>query len=359
MLIPRIRKTKTKDVSEKIGLPPGTLIFTGEKRVQVEKITIIDYNEQNYKIVETENVPNNLNEINDNTVRWINVEGISKLKIIEEIGKQFELHPLIMEDILNPTQRPKIENLENFLFIILRILRWHKAEKQILSEQISMILGNNYVISFRETDSNIFDPIIERIIKAKGRIRKMGSDYLVYCLMDIVIDNYFVILEKIGKKIDDIEEELVKNPTIETLQAIHLLKKELITLRKAIWPSRNVINNLQREDTYIHSVTQIFLRDVYDHIIQIIDTFENYRDIISGMLDIYLSSVSNKMNEIMKVLTIMSTIFIPLSFLAGFYGMNFLYMPELRIPVAYPILIVVMMMIVLVMILFFKKKKWL
>ena len=359
MFIPKVKKSHTKKISDKVGLPPGTLFFTGEKRVEVEKITIIDYNEKTFEIKETGEVPENLYEIKDKTVRWINVEGISKLNIIKQIGKQFQLHPLIMEDIVNPAQRPKLENFEEYLFIILRILRWNKAEKSIISEQISIILGNSYVISFRETDSNIFEPILERIIKAKGRIRKMGSDYLVYTLMDVIIDNYFVILEKIGKKIDEIEEELVENPKIETLHAIHLLKRELITLRKAMWPSRNVVNNLQREDSYIKDATQIYLRDIYDHVIQIIDTFENYRDIISGMLDIYLSSVSNKMNEIMKVLTIISTIFIPLSFLAGFYGMNFLYMPELKVPLAYPLLIMAMTIIAIIMILFFKRKKWL
>jgi magnesium transporter len=359
MFIPKVKKSHAKKISEKVGLPPGTLIFTGEKRVEVEKITIIDYNEETFEIKEAMEVPENLHEIKDTTVRWVNVEGISKLNIIEKIGKQFQLHPLTMEDIVNPAQRPKLESFEGYLFLILRILRWNKAEKKIMSEQIGIILGNTYVISFRETDSNIFDLILERIIKAKGRIRKMGSDYLVYSLIDIIIDNYFVILEKIGKKVDKIEEELVENPKIETLHAIHLLKRELITLRKTIWPSRNVVNSLQREDSYINEATQIYLRDIYDHIIQIIDTFENYRDIISGMLDIYLSSVSNKMNEIMKVLTIISTIFIPLSFLAGFYGMNFLYMPELKIPIAYPILIIIMIIIAIIMILFFKRKKWL
>jgi len=186
----------------------------------------------------------------------------------------------------------------------------------------------------------------------------MGADYLIYALIDVIIDNYFVIMEKIGKRLDEIEEQLVENPKPETLQAIHLMKREVLTLRKMIWPSRNVINGLQREGSYFNDITQIYLRDIYDHIISIIDTFENYRDIIAGMLDIYLSSISNKMNEIMKILTIISTIFIPLSFLAGFYGMNFIYMPELRSPIAYPIVIILMICVGILMLSYFRKKSW-
>ncbi|TFG27998.1 MAG: magnesium/cobalt transporter CorA [Promethearchaeota archaeon] len=357
MFIPKIKKPIIKKT--KVGLPPGTLIFTGEKRVEKEKITIIDYNEKDFHIKEIQKLEEDLNVIEDSIVRWINVSGINQVNLIEKLGDQFQIHPLVLEDILNPNQRPKIEEFENQIFIVLRMLSWNKEEKQIVSEQISIILTQNCVITFREIDNKIFYPIIERLTKSKGRIRKMGADYLVYSLIDIIVDNYFVILEKIGKKIDEIEEELVENPLIETLHAIHLLKRELILLRKAIWPTRSVINSMQQEEDYFMHNTQIYLRDVYDHIIQIIDTFENYRDIISGMLDIYLSSVSNKMNEIMKVLTIISTIFIPLSFLAGFYGMNFLYMPELRIPAAYPILIIVIIIIALIMIWFFKRKKWL
>ena len=357
MFIPKIKKPKIKKV--KVGLPPGTLIFTGEKRVEKEKVTIIDYNDKDFHIKEVQELDEDLNIIENSIVRWINVSGINHINLIETLGNQFQIHPLVLEDIVNPNQRAKLEEFDNYFFIVLRILNWNKEEKQIISEQLSIILTQNCVISFRELDNNIFDPILERITKSKGRIRKLGSDYLLYSLIDIIVDNYFVIIEKIGKKIDEIEEELVENPMIETLQAIHLLKRELILLRKAIWPTRTVINSLQQEEEYIQRNTQIYLRDVYDHIIQIIDTFENYRDIISGMLDIYLSSISNRMNEIMKVLTIISTIFIPISFLAGFYGMNFLYMPELKIPTAYPILIIVMATIAGVMLLFFKRKRWL
>ena len=291
-------------------------------------------------------------------VRWIIIEGISKINLIENLCNQFKFHPLVQEDILDPFQRPKIENFEEYLFIVLKMVHWMKEEKRIFPEQISFIFKDRVVITFQEIDTDIFQPIIDRLKNATGRVRKMGADYLLYLLVDIVIDNYFMLVDKIGKKIDNLEDGLIENPQIDILHTIHNLKRELVSLRKYISHTRNVLNSLQREESFIQEKTQIFIRDTYDHIIQIIDSFENFRDIISGMLDIYLSSVSNKMNEIMKILTIISTSFIPLSFLAGFYGMNFIFMPELQSPIAYPILIGVMVLIGILMIAFFKRKGW-
>ncbi|MFX1393486.1 MAG: magnesium/cobalt transporter CorA [Promethearchaeota archaeon] len=350
---------KLKKRSDKAGLPPGTLIFMGERKIEEEKITIIDYNKEKFQMTDIKLIEKELNIFDDSIIRWINVDGLGQINNIEKLGKQFQLHPLLLEDVVDPHQRSKIENFESHLFIVLKMLRWDKEQKKVMTEQISMVLGPDYVITFREFESDLFIPIIERIRQSKGQVRIMGADYLIYVLLDIIIDNYFVILEKIGKRLDEIEEELVENPRTETLRAIHQLKREIITLRKLIWPSRNVVNGLQRESLYINNITQIYLRDSYDNILSIIDTFENYRDVISSMLDIYLSSISNKMNEIMKILTIISTIFIPLSFLAGFYGMNFLYMPELKSPVGYPILIIVMISISILMLIFFRRKGWL
>jgi magnesium transporter len=238
-------------------------------------------------------------------------------------------------------------------------LGWNHEKEEFDYEQISLVLGENYVLSFQERDTNLFNPIYERIQVPKGKVRSMGADYLYYVLIDIIIDNYFVILEKVGEDIEDIEDFLIQNPESETLQLIYQLKRSSIELRKSIWPMREVINKLQREQSnLIKDDLQIYLRDIYDHVFRITDLLENYRDIIFGMLDMYLSSVSNKMNDIMKVLTIISTIFIPLSFLAGFYGMNFIFMPELSSPFAYPTLITSMVIIALVMLFFFKKKKW-
>ncbi len=345
--------------SRKVGLPPGTIIYTEEVAKIETKIKIIDYNEDGYSIKEIKQIDEDLTIIKDSYVRWINIIGIHKPKIIREIGKQFDLHPLVLEDIVHPHQRPKYEDFKDFIFIVLKKLLWNE-DKEFSTEQVSVILGANYVISFQEKETELFKPILERITTPRGRIRIMGADYLAYALIDVLIDNYFIVQENIGEIIEQIEDELIEAPTIETLHTIYKLKREVTDLRKTVWPLREIINKLQREQSsLIGDDLNIYLRDIYDHIFRIYDAMQDYRDIISGMLDMYLSSVSNKMNEIMKVLTIISTIFIPLSFLAGLYGMNFLYMPELKIPIAYPILIVVMATIAGVMLVFFKKKGWL
>jgi len=265
-----------------------------------------------------------------------------------------------MEDIANTDQRPKIEDFESYLFAVLKMLSYDEKEGEIIVEQLSLILGPSWVISFQENEGDVFDPIRERIRGAQGRIRKMGADYLVYALIDAVVDNYFIAIEKIGEKIEDIEDELVASPSPETLRAIHNLKRQMIVLRKSVWPLREVISRLERwESQLISKLTDIYLRDVYDHTIQVIDAIETYRDMLSGMLDIYLSSVSNRMNEVMKVLTIIATIFIPLTLVAGIYGMNFSYMPELKWDWGYPMVLSIMLAIGLVMLIYFRKKKWL
>ena len=350
-----IKRKKT----HKAGLPPGTLIYTGEKKEVETKITVIDYDDKDYKFNELSDLYFNFNEIEKNKVRWIKVIGLTNEKVIEYIGKAFELHPLVLEDILNPNQRPKFEYYGDYIFIVMRRIFFEGEERSFENEQISLILGSNYVISFQEQETEVFISILERIKSGMGRVRFMGPDYLEYTLIDVLIDNYFIVLEEIGESIEEIEDILIYEPKPETLQKIYDLKRKNIDLRKSIWPTREVINKLQREQSKLISEDlQIYLRDIYDHIFRITDLLDNYRDIIFGMLDIYLSSISNKMNDIMKVLTIISTIFIPLSFLAGFYGMNFIHMPELSNPIAYPILIIVMICISTLMILFFKKKRW-
>ncbi|MFW9950800.1 MAG: magnesium/cobalt transporter CorA, partial [Candidatus Thorarchaeota archaeon] len=276
-----------------------------------------------------------------------------------QISKIFDLHPLVVEDILHPFQRPKFEDYENYIFIVIKCIRSDQGTVEIKSEQISIILGKNYMISIQEEESDVLKPLIERIKVPKGKLRFMGPDYLAYALIDVVVDNYFLILEDFGQFIEEVEDNVIKNPKPEILQRVYSLKRNTIDLRKLIWPMREVINKLQREQSdLISNDLQVYLRDIYDHIFRITDLLENYRDIIFGMLDIYLSSVSNKMNDIMKVLTIISTVFIPLSFLAGFYGMNFQYMPELNNPFAYPMLIIVMMLIFVGMLWFFRRKGW-
>ncbi|MFX1594668.1 MAG: magnesium/cobalt transporter CorA [Promethearchaeota archaeon] len=342
-----------------MGEPPGTLVYTGEKPIVKTKIKIIDYNKEDYHIQEDIKIDEKLAEIKKGVIRWIDITGLADIKIIEEIGNHLDIHPLILEDILNTNQRPKFEDYEKYIFLVLKRLLWNESNEIFDSEQISILLGSNYVISFLEQESDIFNPILERIKNFKGRIRMMGADYLAYSLMDVIIDNYFLILETIGDIIEALEEDLVKNPEPAVLQSIYRLKRNSIELRKSIWPLRQVINSLQREQSdLISDELQIYLRDIYDHIFRVSELLDNYRDIIFGMIDIYLSSISNKMNDIMKVLTIISTTFIPISFLAGFYGMNFIYMPELSNRAAYPILIIVMISIFTLMLLFFRRKKW-
>jgi len=348
-----------KKVSRKTGLPPGTLIHVGKKGEEKVNISIIDYDEQHYQGKETENIEDCFPFKDKPTISWINIGGIHKIEIIEKIGKHFNLHPLLLEDILNTDQRPKIEDFDDYIFIVLKMLYYDEKEKEIISEQVSLIIGLNFVISFQEKEGDVFNPIRDRIRNAKGRIRKMGADYLAYALIDAIVDNYFIILEKIGEKIEGMEDELVANPTPETLQTIHNLKRDTIFLRKSVWPLREGINILERsESPLIQESTGIFLRDVYDHTIQVIDTIETFRDMVSGMLDIYLSSISNRMNEVMKVLTIIATIFIPLTFIAGIYGMNFKYMPELEWRWAYFGVLSVMLVVGILMIFYFRRRKW-
>ena len=294
-------------------------------------------------------------------VTWINVEGVHDVKILEKLGECFGLHPLIQEDIINTDQRPKIEDYDNYLYIVLKMLYLNKGNNGVVTEQISLILGKNFVVSFQEgIEGDVFDLVRERIRTDKGRIRKMGADYLAYALLDSIVDNYFVVLEAIGERIELLEERLIASPTPETLQIIQNLKREMIFLRKAVWPLREVAGSLERgESSLINENTRISLRDVYDHTIHVIDTIETFRDMLSGILDIYLSSVSNRLNAVMKVLTIIATIFMPLTFIVGVYGMNFKYLPELEWKWGYPLIWLVMIGIGVTMLTYFKRKKWL
>jgi len=280
-----------KKVSKKAGLPPGTLVHVGEKRTEKTKITIIDYDEAQFQEKEAKTIEECFPFKDKSTVTWINIDGIHEVDIVEKIGKHFGMHPLILEDIVNTGQRPKMEDFDDYIFVVLKMLYYDKRESRIKAEQVSLILGSNFVISFQEQAGDVFNPIRERIRNGKGRIRKMGADYLTYSLVDAIVDNYFIILEKLGEEIEGLEEELVAKPTSETLQRIHTLKREMIFLRKSVWPLREIVSGLERgESPLIKESSRIYLRDVYDHTIQVIDTIETFRDILSGMLDIYLST---------------------------------------------------------------------
>ncbi|MEW5706790.1 MAG: magnesium/cobalt transporter CorA [Actinomycetota bacterium] len=351
-----------KKRSSKAGLPPGTIVHIGEQRTAEVKITVVDYDETHFQEKELRVVEECFPYKETPTVTWINVEGIHDIEVLEKIGSCFGLHPLVMEDISNTDQRPKTEDYDNYIYVVLKMLYYNckNSHDRVVPEQISLILGKNFVLSFQEgIKGDVFDSVRERIRNDKGRIRKMGPDYLAYTLIDAVVDSYFLILERLGERIEELEEILVTNPATESLRDIHILKRDMIVLRRSIWPLREVVGSLERgESALIKEVTTIYLRDVYDHAIQVIDSIETYRDTLSGMLDIYLSSTSNRLNEVVKVLTIISTIFIPLTFIVGVYGMNFRYMPELSHPLGYPMVWIFMIGILAGMILYFKKKKW-
>ena len=347
-----------KGHSSKAGLPPGTLVHVGQRRAETVRITVMDYDEGEFTERQVERVEDCFEFKTTPTVTWINIDGVHDVGVAEKIGKHFDVHTLILEDILNTGQRPKFEDMEKYLFVVLKMLRLEGGA--VAAEQVSLIVGANYVISFQEQVGDVFEVIRERIRSAKGRIRRMGADYLAYALLDAIVDNYFAVLENFGERIEVMEEELVAEPDQKTMHQIHGLKRQLINLRKSVWPLLEVIGGLERsESELIKDETEVFLRDVYDHTIQVIDSVETFRDMVSGMLDMYLSSVSNRMNEVMKVLTIFAAIFIPLTFIAGIYGMNFEYMPELKYRWGYFGVWGVIICVVSAMLIYFKRKKWL
>ena len=349
-----------KKRSKKAGLPPGTLVHIGEKMSERTKITVFEFDELSFQEREPENLEECFLFKKEPTVTWVNVHGVHEVEILEKFGNCFGVHPLVMEDILNTDQRPKIENYGEDLFIVLKMLSYDEKKGEISAEQVSLVLRSNAVLSFTEKEKGAFTPIQERLRSGKGRLRKMGADYLAYTLLDIIVDHYFAILEKLSEKIEELEEELVTNPTTPILQKIQTLKREMIFLRKWVWPLREVISSLERgESSWIQEGTRFYLRDVYDHTIQVMDTVETFREVLSGMMDIYLSSINNRMNAVMKVLTIIATIFMPLTFLAGVYGMNFKHMPELEWQWGYPLLWVFMILIAGFMLISFRKKRWL
>ena len=350
-----------KKRSGKTGLPPGSLVHIGERLTEKTRITVLDYDEANIEEKEI-STARECRQFKDRpTVTWIHINGIHDVQTLEEFGTIFGLHPLTLEDILNSDHRPKMEDFCEYIYVVLKAFYSNNDQaNEIHSEQISIVLGRTFVISFQEKETDIFRPIRERIRAGKGRLRKSGADYLAYALIDSIVDNYFTILEQVGERIEILEESLVKSPSTQILQSIQNLKREMIFLRKTVWPLREAISSLERTGCQlVQESTDIYLKDIYDHTIQVIDTIETFRDMLSGILDIYLSSISNRMNEIMKVLTVIATIFMPLTFLAGVYGMNFKYMPELEWHWGYFSIWGIMLAIAISMLIYFRRKKWL
>ncbi|MFX1299616.1 MAG: magnesium/cobalt transporter CorA [Promethearchaeota archaeon] len=351
--MPKLYQKKSK----KSGLPPGTPAYVGEKKPTDTRITIIEYDEEHLYEKEAKTIEECLEAKESSMVSWIRITGLKQIRLLEHLGKEFKIHPLVVEDILNTTHRPKIEDYNDYLFMVVKNVDFSTDEMD--SNQISIILGPSFVISVQERQEAILQPIMDRIRNNRGLIRRMKNDFLAYAILDAVLDNYFTVIEKLSDKIEVVEDELISNPVQDTLHEIYRLKQELIVLRKSIWPFREVISRMERgRYALIDEKLLIYIRDIYDHSIQVMETVETYRDMLSGMLDIYLSSVSNRMNEVMKVLTIIATIFIPLTLIAGIYGMNFRFMPELEIPIAYPLVWLSMIIVSLVLVVFFKRKRW-
>ncbi len=358
--IPVLKRKKSPGRTGKIGLPPGSLFHTGEQKVETVRLTEFRYDEDN--VIEESPDPHtgSLPVPRKKDVTWLNLDGLHDIPVIERIGHAYGLHPLLLEDVLSTGGRPKFEEYDDHLFIVLKMISFNDESRRIDAEQLSIVLGDSLVLSFQERVGDVLDWVRDRIRTGRGHVRKERADYLAYALIDAVVDSYFAVLEKLGEKIDELEEELIDDPDESTLHRIHELKREMIDLRRSIWPLRELVNSLIKSvSPLISQSTRIYLRDVYDHTIQIIDTIESYRDMVSGMLDIYLSTVSNRMNSVMKVLTIIATLFIPLTFFAGVYGMNFRYMPELELRWAYPAFWVLSIVVFVVMLIFFRRKKWL
>lgn len=349
-----------KKRSVKSGLPPGTLVHIGAASQESVQISVISYGSGGVEEHHFQDVGRYLDTPCTGSVVWVNVEGVHDIELIRALGEKHAFHPLVLEDIVNTAQRPKVEDYDDYLFIVLKML--HPApDGDFISEQLSIILGPDYLFTFQEgINGDVFDPVRSRIRNSKGKIRGMGADYLAYALIDAIVDGYFTVLEGYGERIIDVEEELTAAPDQKALHRINGMKKEIIYLRKTVWPLREAISVLERGDSsLLHDTTRIYFRDVYDHTVQVIDTVETYRDLLAGMLDLYLSSISNRTNEVMKFLTVIGTIFMPLTFLVGVYGMNFRHFPELDWYNGYFALWGVMIALALLMVVYFRKKRWL
>ncbi len=345
--------------SSKVGLPPETLVHVGERKTEEVRIRVVRYESHRAEMLEPRGVEECRSLVAEGTTTWIDVQGVHQVEIVEDLGQCFNLHGLLLEDVLDTNQRPKLEDYDGHTYLVLRALKYSGEPAWVVSEQVSLVLSRGLVISFQEGDEDLFSAVRERLMAGRGRIRQMGGDYLFYCLVDNVVDRYFLLLEKLGEEIDELEEKVLSMPAPQTARDVHRLRRELLLVRKAIWPLREVLGGLLRgESKLVGDSVRPFLRDVYDHTIEIIDTLETFRDMAAGMLEVYLSGVNNRLNEVMKFLTMISTIFIPLTFIAGVYGMNFKVMPELEWPWGYPAAMGLMGMVSVSMVLYFKKKGW-
>jgi magnesium transporter len=342
------------------------VVYVGEERKEKVTIDVMDYTATELHARQIDNVEECFAFKDSPTITWINVDGIHEPQIVEQLGEHFGMHALVLEDIVNTGQRPKLEDAGDHLFVALKMLYITESDTKLQSEQVSILFGKSWVMTFQETGEDVFGHVRKRLEKTVPRVRFMSSDYLAYAIIDAIVDHYFVVLEKIGERIEALEDDISDNPSMESLETIRGLKKQLILMRKAVWPLREVIGSLERlESDLVKDSISPYLRDLYEHTIQVIDTVETFRDMVSGLLDLYHTGVSNRMNEVMKVLTIFATIFIPLGFLAGVYGMNFdtaaspFNLPELGFRFGYPLFWTCAALIAGGLLLFFRSRRWL
>ena len=342
------------------GSAPGTLQHTGARKVEKVRLRLIDYDAESIQEAELGRIEEAFAHAQEPPVTWVNIDGLHDISVAEAVRDRFGVHPLAMEDVLSTNQRPKVEDYDSHFLVILKMLSFDAGTDSIFAEQLSLIVGPNYLFSFQERPGDVFEPVRERLRQSRPRIRTRGTDYLAYTLMDAVVDSYYRVLEQIGDRIEELERDAMEDASVAVSHRIHHLKGEVLVLRRAVWPLREMLGLMYRGDVpHISEETQLFLRDVYDHCVQVIDTAETLREVLSGAMDLYMSGVGNRMNEVMKVLTIIATIFIPLSFFAGLYGMNFEYMPELGVRWAYPALLVAMALVAGGMLWLFRKRGWL
>lgn len=357
---PSILGRFTHRVHKAPGSAPGTLVHTGARKAESVLIRLMDYDIDTLEERTLDRIEDCFGLADDPRVTWVNVDGLHDVELVEKFGEHFGVHRLALEDVLSPRQRPKVEEYEDHFLFIVKMLSFDVESESVVAEQLGLVVGATYVFSFQERTGDVFEPVRERLRHAKGRIRARGTDYLAYALIDTIVDSYFRIMEEVGDRIEELEVAVLDEPTMETMHRIHHLRRELLVLRRAVWPLREALGRMYRgEVPNVAPETQVFLRDVYDHTVQVIDTVETLREVLSGSMDLYMSGVGNRMNEVMKVLTMIATIFIPLSFFAGVYGMNFEYMPELAIRWAYPALLAFMATLALGMLWYFRRKGWL
>jgi len=342
-----------------VGLPPGSVVFVGEEKTEPVEFWVIDYTESEFREEEVEDAEAVCAFRDSSTTTWINVVGVHNENAIRTIGEHFGIHPLVQEDIANTSQRPKLETYPDHIYVVSKMLYHNGEDRHLRAEHVSFVLGDGYLISFQENQRDDFDPVRDRLRKGRGRIRARGTDYLTYALLDVIVDHYFVILEKLGGRTEDVEDEVLEGPEEETQGRINALRRDLIFMRRLTWPVRELLSQLERLESPLWSPeTRPFVRDTYDHAVQVLDLVESLRDVVGGLTDLYMTSLSNRMNEVMKVLTIIGTIFIPLTFIAGIYGMNFEYMPELSVWYGYPVTMTAMAVLAGGLLYFFRQREW-